>query len=497
MKLEQVKKILRTKPLHTFLIGLYFIAFIFVRNMNKLTVSMTFRSILINLIFSGILFGISFLFLRSGRKAGIFSTFFLIGFFTYGIIYNQLEQLFYKGWWPFSHIHRFLLLTYFLFYLFLFVLFYRSHRPHYTVNYILNVSVLIVFIMNIPLLLLSFEKKNNPLHSENPFINANSQNINSGYTSNDSSHDIYYIILDSYASEKTLNDFFSEHNPALYNFLREKGFYVANSSRTNYPYTNPSLSCSLNMNYLDSVSNQSNELIRQNLVSYLFKKNNYKVITIKSGYAVTENLAFADKTIKISSLNEFENRLLELTLLRLDDVLGFSHYMRLKSQMSQLKLFLKEKGPKFSFIHIVSPHPPFVMDSSGNRKIRSSVSDMAWEPRKNYVQQLKYVSGKIMEFVDSILANSKTQPVIILQSDHGPWISDKNPKHVYDARIQILNAYYVPDSIKARLYPGISPVNSFRLIFSRLFNKNYLPLPDQPFPFSELIKDVTFKKYNE
>jgi len=493
-KTLQIKEHLRNHPFHTFLIGLYFIIFIFLRNINELSFPMTFRSILVNFILTALFFGCSYFLFRSSRKAGIFTTLLLLGFFTYGVLYNQLEQMFYKGSWPLSHIHRYLLITYSVFYLCLFIVLHRSRRPHFTVNYILNVSLLAIFLVNTSFTLFSFRNKNIPLHKENPFL-ASAQQFN--IVTNKNSPDVYYIILDGYAGEKTLSEFYSENNPALYNFLRSKRFYIADSSHSNYPYTAVSLSSSLNLNYLNAASKQSDEMIRQNLVSYLFKKNNYRVLNIESGYAITGNLEFADKTIHINSLNEFENKLLELTMLRLDDVLGFSHYMRLKSELNQLKSLTKESGPKFSFIHIVCPHPPYVLDSNGVRKVGKSLTDMAWEPRENYLQQLKYVSKKVMEFINSILAESKTSPIIVLQSDHGPWISDKDPHNVYEARTRILNAYYVPESLKAKLYPTISPVNSFRLIFSDLFNANYSLLPDRPFDYSELKNDILFKKYNE
>src|SRR5215510_7582495 len=107
----QIKKLLRVQPLHSFLIGLYFISFIFIRNMDQLTVSMTYRSIFFNFIVTGILFGLSYLFFKSGRKAGIFCTLLLVGLFIYGFIYNHVEAFYFKGYWPFSHIHRFLLVA--------------------------------------------------------------------------------------------------------------------------------------------------------------------------------------------------------------------------------------------------------------------------------------------------------------------------------------------------------------------------------------------------
>ncbi|HWJ25716.1 MAG TPA: hypothetical protein VNS32_04185, partial [Flavisolibacter sp.] len=90
-----MKRIFKELPIHSFLIGLYVIMFIFAHNMNKTTFSSTYRSIGIEFIVSVILFGISYLILRSGRKAGIFSTLVLVGFFTYGIFYNYLEDLYY------------------------------------------------------------------------------------------------------------------------------------------------------------------------------------------------------------------------------------------------------------------------------------------------------------------------------------------------------------------------------------------------------------------
>jgi hypothetical protein len=41
-----------------------------------------------------------------------------------------------------------------------------------------------------------------------------------------------------------------------------------------------------------------------------------------------------------------------------------------------------------------------------------------------------------------------------------------------------LNAYYLPGEKKDLLYDGISPVNSFRVIFNEYFNENYELLPD-------------------
>jgi hypothetical protein len=487
---------LRTKPIHSFLVGIYIISFIFFRNLEKVSFDMTVRSIVITLLVSVFVFASSYFIYRSNRKAGILTTLLVIGFFVYGFIYDVLERMFYKGYWPLSHIHRFLILAYLLFYLIVFVILCRSRRPHETVNYILNVFIATVFLFNLAIGLFSYQKNKSGLDSKNPFLDSLGELKISGDIAN--KPDVYYIILDGFANEQVLKDFYSDPHPLLYDFLRKNGFFIADSSRCNYPYTSVSLSSSMNLNYLDSLKTVNPfTLVSQNSVGTIFKKMGYRMINIQSGYAVTEDIEIADKTIPIASNNEFERRLMELTVFRIDDVLGYSNYKRITSQVSQLHKVGEEAGPKFSFVHIVCPHPPYIVDSAGKKRLRTALSDMAWEPRADYLQQVKFISKKIGDFISTIIRKSKTPPVIILQSDHGPWISDKNPDHVYDCRTKILNAYFIPDSLRKNIYRSITPVNSFRFLFSQLYGINFSLLPDRPALYSSFRSDPVFRMYND
>jgi hypothetical protein len=42
-------------------------------------------------------------------------------------------------------------------------------------------------------------------------------------------------------------------------------------------------------------------------------------------------------------------------------------------------------------------------------------------------------------------------------------------------------AYYLPGSGKSKLYPSMTPVNSFRLIFDEYFGANYPLLQDKTY----------------
>jgi hypothetical protein len=67
--------------------------------------------------------------------------------------------------------------------------------------------------------------------------------------------------------------------------------------------------------------------------------------------------------------------------------------------------------------------------------------------------------------------------VIIIQGDHA-LAGAKD-------RFGILNAYYLPGINKDILYPTISPVNSFRIVFNQYFGAKLPLLPDRSYLFQE------------
>ena len=85
--------------------------------------------------------------------------------------------------------------------------------------------------------------------------------------------------------------------------------------------------------------------------------------------------------------------------------------------------------------------------------------------------------------IDSILARSATRPIVILQGDHGSWSTRFEAGVAHEAvateRMSILNAYLVPDDVRALLYPSITPVNTFRAIDRAQFGEAIDLLPDE------------------
>ena len=70
----------------------------------------------------------------------------------------------------------------------------------------------------------------------------------------------------------------------------------------------------------------------------------------------------------------------------------------------------------------------------------------------------------------------------MIQGDHGP-VSYVGEEEVLKSNMweqhAILNAYYFPGAKYDLLYPSVSPVNSFRIVFNTFLGGDYPLLPDK------------------
>ena len=88
------------------------------------------------------------------------------------------------------------------------------------------------------------------------------------------------------------------------------------------------------------------------------------------------------------------------------------------------------------------------------------------------------------EEIDEILARSSTPPIILLFGDHGPRMGlfweDADATDQREA-LSNLAALHLPGGGDANLYPGISPVNFFRVILSHYFGAALPLLEDRSY----------------
>jgi len=145
----------------------------------------------------------------------------------------------------------------------------------------------------------------------------------------------------------------------------------------------------------------------------------------------------------------------------------------------------------FVFVHILCPREPFVFDRDGNRRQDGETRWRYDDPHSmdRYVDQVIFVNQEIEQLIDNLIIRSKVPPIIIIQGDHGPTYPDEWLRRGY---FGILNAYYLPDGGAEKLYPSITPVNSFRVILDYYFGTHLGLLEDRSFLFGPSTHSLQF-----
>ncbi|HET9912747.1 MAG TPA: hypothetical protein VFQ13_12700 [Anaerolineales bacterium] len=325
--------------------------------------------------------------------------------------------------------------------------------------------------------------------------------------------DIYMIILDGYGRNDSLQAIYSYDNTQFIEFLEEKGFYVADRATSNYPQTHLTLSSMLNLQYLDTYTQEfgnSNdrsglyELTWHPTIRRLLKDQGYKFVALPSATLATQ-IRDADIYFNMtnSDINEFETLLLSSTVVGVTvEAWGFDQPVQGYELHRKYILFSLEKlsevaevpGPKFVFAHIMLPHPPFIFNHAGNFIVPNHPYVM-WdaslfpgtteEYQQGYKEQVTFLNQKMEIIISDILARSENPPIIILQGDHGPGafydVLELDNNSCLSERFTILDAYYFPDGDYQLLYPSITPVNSFRVVLNKYFGAQLDLLEDRSY----------------
>jgi hypothetical protein len=321
--------------------------------------------------------------------------------------------------------------------------------------------------------------------------------------------DIYYIVLDAYARTDVMREYYRFDNTPFLDHLRSRGFTVNASSTSNYCATALSISSSLNYNYLDKLINSRTrrtielpELIADNQVIRDLRPLGYRMVTFTTGYAATEIQDKAEIFLHdrrpITGFHALLFGMTPLTAFVSQDS-SWDEYGVIRKQVNfvldQLPEVTAIDGPTFTFAHIVCPHPPFVFDAKGKAlRPRRENFHGAEDYRYGYRQQAEYITGRIQETIDQILARSPEPPIIILQSDHGPGLyhhmDDVASTNVRE-RMSILNCFYFPDGKPAALQDDETPVNTFRIVLNEQFGAG-LPLLENRNFFSNYSDPLRF-----
>jgi hypothetical protein len=336
--------------------------------------------------------------------------------------------------------------------------------------------------------------------------------------------DMYIIVLDGYGRQDVLQQIYGYDNSEFLQELERRGFYVARDSHSNYIQTVYSIASLLNFDFIrpwePPVSLFPYLLlpIRNNRVFQILDEIGYTTVSFESGTTYTQVETSDVYLSNFLPLNRFETLLLVDTPVEpLSDAfdMGFAipgyttHRERALYTIDELEnIPASIPGPKIVYAHILLPHPPFVFDENGDAldpERPYSIWDgdefqgTQLEYREGYRDQVIFVNHRILQVMDSLLKNSETEPIIVLMGDHGPGSMFKwdieSPGCLWE-RTSNLYAILLPgNQYNASLYPSMTPVNTFRLIFNTYFGTDLPMLEDNTYlmasQYQGQIADIT------
>ena len=447
---------------------------------------------LIMLLATSILFILLGFILKNWKKSGLILSLGLVLFFSYGHTYIIFNEVFDENFDE-NYASHLILLTMFLF---LFILgtyfFLRTNRKLYKETKILNaVAISLIALSSINIATYYFDKGNFTLE------NIEEQDKVTIISNIENYPDIYFIILDEYADDDKLKDYLNYNNSEFILFLKEKGFFVASESYSNYPRTLVSVPSTLNMEYVHLIDENLKDgllthtvlkqLTTNNKVMNYLKSKNYTTISFSSGHIPTNEMnsdLFFCQDEKFTD-SELLPLFLRTTMLNPIHVKFFEtgHRATIMCIFSGLTDIPNlDVKPKFVFAHIMLPHQPYIFGPNGEPLSPEGIDmGLAWR-EDLYLGQLEFANKKMKEIIPKLL-ETDNPPVIIIQSDHGfrhgQDFFEKPTKEFLDKRYNNFKAYYFPGKERNLLFEETTNVNSFRILFNIYFNDKFELLKDK------------------
>jgi hypothetical protein len=504
--LKPIRNFFESFPFYPLLLGIYPVFYLWQVNFTEVHPFVIWRSLIVSISVTLLTFLLCFAMIRPLQKAGATAGLFLFLFFFYGHFFNLLEKFQIAGFIPGRH--RYMLPIWGILFFVGLVLILRTRSDLRTLTSGLNLVCLGLILLSAVQISILELKSASASQVEEPSAASLPANAAadqpSGSTAENHLPDIYYIVLDGYDRHDLLQQDIQLDNQDFIDGLKGLGFVFPNCTLSNYNNTLLSMGATL-IAHGDSSTLRLNSLLLNNTVMEKLRKLGYQVITLKSGWPYldfqTSDIVYDFQTDsnpldKIEALN-FQYIFLRTTLLRVIveasiansdrfekvpaalmqwinpqfSQLNSSNYMSYEQnlyQLDKLAQAAKLPGQKFFYAHLMVTHAPFTVTPTGQFQMEYE------ETEAGYADSVRYVNSQVLQIVQKILTDSATPPIIILQGDHGYELAGKGKE-----AFKILNAYYLPGGGSSQLYPTITPVNTFRLIFSYYFHENFPLLADR------------------
>ncbi|MGH8874695.1 MAG: sulfatase-like hydrolase/transferase, partial [Acidimicrobiia bacterium] len=319
------------------------------------------------------------------------------------------------------------------------------------------------------------------------------------------SPDIYLVVLDGYARGDVLQNLYGFDNGPFLSELGSRGFRVAEEAAANYSVTHLSLGGVLSMDYVmghgttPSLSDNRRllEMLQgDNPVVGSLQEAGYVYVHGESGWHGTDCGPRADVCLGGPLVDDTAWSILQSTplaeafLRRTRNAITEASLRRWEEISRWPELTVGWPRPRFVFLHLILPHPPFVLNSDCRLETEDSLQEAGREDpasgpayllewRLGYVQQVRCANRMVLTLVDHLPPDA----VVVVMGDHGPDShlqlklspEDWEGIHIYE-RFPVLAALRLPERCD-EVPDDLATVNTFRTVFACLFQADLPLLP--------------------
>jgi hypothetical protein len=253
--------------------------------------------------------------------------------------------------------------------------------------------------------------------------------------------DIYFIIPDRMPSHDSLLES-GYDNSAFVTEMESRGYYVnpaalsvdkilpssddVDTSRTPR-FVSSVLNLGMEIN-VDTPYNVVSRAIKYHMVGKILKANGYDYHHVGTWWSETEVNEMADYNWVMEGstfmpVDELAISVLDRSIFRYLTTYPFRFFrwnntldsMRRDQHLYQMEttkdIAANYPSPKFVFVHLILPHPPYVWTADGQPQENTELI-----PQEAYLEQIKFCETYLIEMIDSI---KDEQAIVIIQADEG------------------------------------------------------------------------------
>lgn len=325
---------------------------------------------------------------------------------------------------------------------------------------------------------------------------------------------VYLIIPDAMPAPETVSDILGGYTYNLTDQLKSRGFHMIENSVGNGLITYVSVPHFFTMEYFYKHNENINPDKKARVLSVFsgynpltaeFRSRGYRYVQVGGTMHIARCSGYEDVCIGVTSwLQPLDEVFLTRTFvypLLLKFKVSYQRFIEIPDVIERLPSLMKE-SPFFLHAHMPMPHGPFRYRSDCTKYAtpRSDLEIDLENWRNSFKGHVSCAERQLLDFADAIIQQDP-RAIIIIQSDHGLTYATAFSKEYFlytSGEIRELNgifsAFYLPDRCASYLRPGLSPVNTFRIVFACLDGRPPDLLPDRIFlsNFEEtMIREIT------